>query len=1035
MMFTSRISLRLPGLALMLACLTFLVPARAAAQTDLFFSEYIEGTSNNKALEIYNGTGAPVDLAAGQYNIQMFFNGSTSAGLTINLTGTAASGDVYVVAHSSAVAAILAQADQTNGAGWFNGDDAVVLRKGTTVLDVIGQIGVDPGSQWGAGDQSTADNTLRRKVNLCAGDPDGADAFDPSVEWDGYATDTFDGLGAHVAVCGDAAPSVTSVVPADGAVNVPVDANLTVTFSEPVNVAGAWFGLACTVSGAKTATVSGGPTAFTLDPGTDFVPGDLCTLTVVAAQVSDQDADDPPDTMAADFSTGFATIPAVDPCTQPFTPIFSIQGSGASAAITGTVTTMGVVVGDFEGPTPTLRGFFLQDPAGDGDAATSDGIFVFNFNNDLVALGDLVRVTGNATEFQGQTQISASSLVACGTGTVSPVDVTFPVPSPDYLERFEGMLVRLPQTLTVTDVFDLGRFGQVMLSAGGRLAQPTEVALPGAPALAVQAANARNQILVDDDRNNQNADPIVFARGGMPLSASNTLRAGDTASGIVGVMTYTWGGQSESPNAYRVRPGASLGGVASFEAVNERPAAAPEVGGAIRVAGMNLLNYFNTFSGCTRGVGGAPVGCRGADSQAEFERQIPKTVAAILKTGADVLGLIEMENDGYGPDSAIQHLVDQLNAATSPGTYAFIDADLGTGQLNALGSDAVKNAILYKPAVVMPVATTAVLNTDTFQTGGNSTPGNRPALAQAFEHLAYGARFVVVVNHLRSKGSACDIPDAGDGQGNCNVVRVNAATELAAWLATDPTGAGEPDVLLLGDLNAYSMEDPVRVLETAGFTNLVPLLQPPVPYSYSFDGQWGSLDHALASPSLVGQVTGAAPYHINADEPAVLDYNTNFKSPGQQTSLYAPDEFRAADHDPLVVGLTLVVTFTGTDGRDVIVGTDGPDRIEGGRGGDTLTGLGGPDVFVYTHIRDANDRITDFTPGEDLIDLSALLRAAGYAGGDAIADGWVRIIPAGPQYMVQVDLDGPGPAYDFRQLLVVKGVPRGYVFTAADFIF
>jgi len=171
-----------------------------ALPTELFFSEYIEGTSNNKALEIYNGTGATINLTGGGYNVQMFFNGNPSAGLTINLTGTIANGDVYVLAHSSANATILAQADQTNGAGWFNGDDAVVLRNGTKVIDVIGQIGFDPGTEWGTGLISTADNTLRRKNTILAGDIIGGDAFDPAVEWDGFDTNTFNGLGSHTAI-------------------------------------------------------------------------------------------------------------------------------------------------------------------------------------------------------------------------------------------------------------------------------------------------------------------------------------------------------------------------------------------------------------------------------------------------------------------------------------------------------------------------------------------------------------------------------------------------------------------------------------------------------------------------------------------------------------------------------------------------------------------------------------------------------------------------------------------------------------------
>jgi predicted extracellular nuclease len=170
-------------------------PARAADPTELFFSEYIEGTSNNKALEIFNGTATPVDLGAGSYNVQMHFNGNPVATLTINLAGTIAPGGTFVLAHASADPVILAAAHQTNGAGWFNGDDAVVLRKGTTAIDVIGQIGFDPGSEWGTGLTSTADNTLRRKTAVTAGDANGSDAFDPAVEWDGFPTNTFDGLG------------------------------------------------------------------------------------------------------------------------------------------------------------------------------------------------------------------------------------------------------------------------------------------------------------------------------------------------------------------------------------------------------------------------------------------------------------------------------------------------------------------------------------------------------------------------------------------------------------------------------------------------------------------------------------------------------------------------------------------------------------------------------------------------------------------------------------------------------------------------
>jgi predicted extracellular nuclease len=632
------------------------------------------------------------------------------------------------------------------------------------------------------------------------------------------------------------------------------------------------------------------------------------------------------DNNSADFSTGApnprnsgSPPPSTSPCqTAPaITKISALQGTTDTTPCAGmTVAVEAVVIGDYEGASPALRGFYIEEEAGDQDAdpQTSEGVFVFNGNNDTVSLGDTVRVTGTVSEFQGQTQISASAVQVVGSGSVAPVDVTLPFPSADYAERYEGMLVRFPQTLYVTEHYQLGRFGQVVMSSESRLRQPTNVVAPGAAARALQAENDLNRIIVDDDLNNQNPDPIKFGRGGQPLSASNTLRGGDTVTGMVGVLTYTWAGNNASGNAYRLRPVGALGGGApDFQPTNLRPATAPNVGGSVRVAGMNLLNFFNTFDGlpdtvdnCTYGVGGAPADCRGADTPEEFARQWPKTVAAVTGTGADIIGVIEIENDGYGPDSAIQFLVDKLNEATAPGTYTFIDVDAATGQINALGTDAIKVGLIYKPAVVTPVGTTAVLNSDAFVTGGDSAPRNRPSLAQAFVENATGGRFIVDVNHLKSKGSACDAPDAGDGQGNCNQVRVNAANLLTQWLASDPTGTGDPDVLIVGDLNSYAKEDPIAAIESAGYTNLIAQFNGADAYSYVFDGQWGYLDHALGSNSLTSQITGVADWHINADEPSVLDYNTDFKSADQISSLYAPDQFRVSDHDPVIVGLNPV---------------------------------------------------------------------------------------------------------------------------------
>jgi uncharacterized protein len=927
----------------MLCALVLLVGALPATAnpggTGLVISQVYGGGGNTGApftsdfVELFNPTTSAVSLAGtsvqyasstgtgnfGASSSQLTpLSGSIAPGgylLVQEAAGTTPSGalptpDVSGSINLSGTAGKVALVDSTTSLGCNGSSAPCSASQLALIVDLVGYGGAN--FYEGAGAAATLSNTTAglRGSSGCA------DSDDNAADFTAAAPAPRNSASAAHACSTALTLSVGDVSQSEGDAGTSTF-TFTVSLSAPAPAGGVGFDIA-TADGTAT-SASGDYTATSLTGQT--IPQGSSTATFVVVVDGDTTLE-PDETFFVDVTNvtgatvldgqGKGTIVNDDADCSAGTPVPEIQGAGPTAAITGAVTTRGVVVGDYEGPSPALRGYYLQDPAGDGNAATSDAIFVFESSNaDNVSVGDVVRVTGTAGENQGQTQITQSSFSKCGTGTVSPADVTFPVADATYLERYEGMLVRLPQTMFVTEHFQLGRFGQVVLSSGGRLQQPTNVVAPGAPALALQAQNDLNRIILDDSSQSQNPDPIVFGRGGLPLSASNTLRGGDTATGIVGVMTYTWAGNSASGNAYRVRPGNAISGTASFVPANPRPATPPATGGTLTIVGMNLLNFFNTYDGlpdtvdnCTGGVSGPPMDCRGADTQAEFDRQWPKTVAAILAMDPDVVGVNEIENDGYGPDSAIQFLVDRLNTATAPGTYAFIDVDAATGQVDAMGGDAIKVGLLYKPASVTPVGRTAPLHSVAFVNGGDSAPRGRPSLAQAFQENASGARFVVDVNHLKSKGSACDAPDAGDGQGNCNQVRVNAATALVTWLAGDPTGTGDPDVLLIGDYNSYALEDPITTIRNAGFTNLIAQRIGPDAYSYVFDGQWGYLDHALGSASIVPQVTGVAEYHINADEPSVLDYNTDFKSANLQSSLYAPDQYRVSDHDPVVVGLS-----------------------------------------------------------------------------------------------------------------------------------
>jgi predicted extracellular nuclease len=570
-------------------------------------------------------------------------------------------------------------------------------------------------------------------------------------------------------------------------------------------------------------------------------------------------------------------------CGDPATLIHDVQGSGSASPMLGAqdVVLEGVVIGDFQDTSTELGGFFLQEENCDADAdpTTSEGIFVYDSGFGVpVSEGDVVRVQGTVDEFYDLTELKyISNLVVCSSGaSVTAAQVDLPVVAIDDLERNEGMLVTLPQVLHVTEHYNLGRYGEVWVSVGGRLYNPTHLTTPGTPANDQQDLNDRSRLLIDDGSEVQNPAVVPY------LAADNTLRLGDSITGLTGALGYSY-------SNYRLHPTVGV----AFARTDERPAAPEETPSALTVASFNVLNYFNGD-----GQGGGFPTSRGADTPSEFHRQRTKIISATLAMEADILGLMELENDGYGEYSAIQDLVNGLNDIAGADTYAFIDP--GVAQI---GSDEIAVGFIYKPATVSPVGAAAILDSSVDPTFIDDR--NRPALAQTFAEDASGEMLTIVVNHLKSKGSACDDigdQDTGDGQGNCNLTRTSAANALVNWLLTDPTGSGDNDYLIIGDLNSYANEDPIVALENGGYTDLIETFVGEGAYSYVFDGQVGYLDHALANPTLMSKVVGATVWHINADEPRILDYNQEYNPP----ELYSPDAYRASDHDPVLVRLNLL---------------------------------------------------------------------------------------------------------------------------------
>ncbi|GAQ84233.1 hypothetical protein KFL_001810135 [Klebsormidium nitens] len=669
---------------------------------------------------------------------------------------------------------------------------------------------------------------------------------------------------------------------------------------------------AVTDTDAGTTSISRCPDGTdTDDNGVDFV---LVSTTPGTANACSGSATPSPTTSGTGTPAPTGTAPS---CTSTAgeTPISTINGNGAAPNLVNTtVVVRGFLTGAFDAP-GQLSGFFIQTPdmLADDDTTTSNGIFVYfgssRANFMATAVGDEVQVSGTVANFNGLPEITMiTSVAVCSIGNALPaVRPIMLSPMAQNLRQYLSMLVSFgPEPLTVTDVFQDDFYGEIELSVNGRRYVPTQIAAPGDPARAVAAANAAQTILIDDGSSRTGSssplNPIPYPAPG--LSDSNPIRVGYTlTSPLVGDLSF---GNSYGFLLEPTSPPAS--NITFSSATNPRPTAPPAVGGRLKVVAFNLENFFTSLQGpgCSSSL------CRGASTPEEYQTQLSKSVLAIEALNADVYTLQELQNNGFNAGSAIVALVNAVNAKVGAGTFDFIRVNTGDGgspsiistdpncNSQCVGSDAITVGQMYRVSAVTPVGVARAL-TKNIDPDFNSDI-QRPSVAQTYMEISTGAKFTVVANHLKSKGSGCGAgdPDNNDGQGNCNLTRKRAAEALVRWLATDPTGSNDPDFVLAGDMNSYAMEDPIKAFEAGGYTNLIRQFLGDFAYSYVFNGESGYLDHALASPSLVSQVTGVGEFHINADEQIALGYASD-------TGLANPNSFyRTSDHDPLIFGLDLV---------------------------------------------------------------------------------------------------------------------------------
>ena len=657
------------------------------------------------------------------------------------------------------------------------------------------------------------------------------------------------------------------------------------------------------------------------------------------ASVSRNAAGADTDVNSADFTAGApgpqnSTTPPPPPPTTVDASIAEVQGTGSASPFAGEastyVRTRGVVTAAY--PTGGFYGFVIETPgAGSGTDATpgaSDALFVYQTTGGVAGhVGDYVEVTGLVSEFGGLTELtydpaddhSDLAVLTDAHDPVTPLVTDLPTTTSAREAHESELLDVSDQHFTVTDNYSTNQYAEIGLATGDTpLVAPTEStdAQDTAGIAAAVAANAARAVKLDDGAS---INFLPYGGGSsqdiaLPwLSPDNTIRVSSRATFhepvILDYRNSSWKFQ---PTSQVTDEGTD---VATFSDTRTENAAPQDVGGDLRLATFNVLNFFNTtgVDFAAAGAGNActyyddrdgnhvtdqsctPNGPRGAAESDDLDRQRDKIVRAINTMDADIVSLEEIENSvALGEadrDDALSYLVDALNADAGTTRWAFVPSPDAADLPPSGDQDVIRTAFIYNPDTVALVGPSKVL------VGSAAFSNAREPLAQTFKPKGAedSTTFGVIVNHFKSKGSGAD---DHTGQGNANPDRVAQAEALSVFADQFKADRGITKLFLTGDYNAYSMEDPVQKLEENGYTNLQS--DQADEWTYNYSGEVGSLDHVFANAAALGDVTGVDIWNINADESVAFEYSrTNYNV----TNFYRANQFRASDHDPEVIGI------------------------------------------------------------------------------------------------------------------------------------